>query len=205
MSDSRPSRRPPRSRGVIAGARLTLALALASVLATACGDDAADESPGTTTPTTDASPTTTVDEETAKEEAATAAYLAYWEAYIEATSDPVDPHSPALQELMTGDHQRVVTRNLSDRQARGEAVKWPPGSQAKHEILTSELQEDGSVFITECEIDDSIVYVVHTRDVVNGDVATKLATAVMIQVGDRWRLSESEVIDRWPGAVECVS
>ena len=179
---------------------------LVVLVAGACGgDDGDDESADTTAATTTTAPTTTLDEETQKEEAATAAYLAYWATYVQATADPVDPELPAMQRLITADHQRVVTRNLQDRQARGEAVRHPAGSQATHEIRSAELQADGSVMITECEVDDAVVYMVATGSVVNDEVVTKLATAVMVEVDGSWRIAHSEVIQRWRGVVECAA
>jgi hypothetical protein len=170
----------------------------------ACGGDDDEESTGSTATSTTAAPTTTLDEETRKEEAAKEAYLAYWDAYMEATAEPVDPQLPAMQELMTGDHQRVVTRNLEDRQARGEAVRHPAGSRATHEIRSAELQPDGSVKITECEVDDAVVYVVATGAVIDDEVVTKLATADMVEVDSSWRVAQSEVLQRWRGVVECA-
>jgi hypothetical protein len=182
------------------------ALVGVGLVAGACGgDDGADESADTTAATTTTAPTTTLDEETQKEEAAKAAYLAYWATYDQATADPVDPELPAMQRLITADHQRVVTRNLQDRQARGEAVRHPAASQATHEIRSAELQPDGSVMITECEVDDAVVYVVATGAVVNDEVVTKLATAVMVEVDGSWRIAHSEVIQRWRGVVECAA
>jgi len=170
----------------------------------ACGGDDDEESTSSTASSTTAAPTTTLDAETRKEEGAKAAYIAYWDAYMEATAEPVDPQLPAMQALMTGDHQRVVTRNLEDRQARGEAVRHPAGSQATHEIRSAELQPDGSVKITECEVDDAVVYVVATGAVIDDEVATKLATADMVEIDGSWRVAHSEVIQRWRGVTECA-
>jgi hypothetical protein len=169
-----------------------------------CGGDDEEESTGSTVSSTTAAPATTLNEETAKVEAAKATYLAYWDAYMRATAEPVDPQLPAMQDLMTGDHRRVVTRNLLDRQARGEAVRQPAGSQARHEIRSAELQSDGSVKITECEVDDAVVYVVATGAVIDDAVVTKLATADMVEVDGSWRVAHSEVIQRWQGVVQCT-
>ena len=181
--------------------------ALASVVvlaAGACGgNDGDEESTDQTAPSSTSAPTTTLDEEAQKEEAAKAAYLAYWEAYLEATAEPVDPQLPAMQELMTGDHQRVVTRDLEDRQARGEAARLPPNSQLRHEIHSADLQSDGSVRITECEVNDAIIYDVASGAVINDDVVTKLATATMVDERG-WKIADSTVVGRWPGAVECT-
>jgi hypothetical protein len=183
------------------------ALVGALVLAAgACGGDDGEESSDPPAASTTSAPTTTttLDDETRKEEAAKAAYLAYWEAYMEATTEPVDPQLPAMQQLMTGDHQRVVTRDLDDRQARGEAARLPANSHLRHEVLSAELQPDGSVRITECEVNDAIIYDVVSGAVINDDVVTKLATATMVNEGGSWKIADSVVVRRWPGAVECA-
>jgi hypothetical protein len=182
------------------------ALAGAVALATgACGgDDGDEESTDTTAASSTSAPITTLDEETQKEEAAKEAYLAYWDAYMEATAEPVDPQLPAMQQLMTGDHQRVVTRDLEDRQARGEAARLPTNSHLRHEVLSAALQSDGSVQITECEVNDAIIYDVASGAVINDDVVTKLAAATMVHEGGSWKIADSTVVRRWPGPVECA-
>jgi hypothetical protein len=188
--------------------RVWIAALLGAVVlaAGACGGDDGDESsdPPAASTTSAATTTTTLDDETRKEEAAKAAYLAYWHAYMEATTEPVHPQLPAMQQLMTGDHQRVVTRDLEDRQARGEAARLPANSHLRHEILSAALQPDGSVHITECEVNDAIIYDVVSGAVINDDVVTKLATATMVNEGGRWKIADSAVVRRWPGAVECA-
>jgi hypothetical protein len=169
----------------------------------ACGGDDKEGSTAPTASSTTAAPTTTLDEATRKVEAAKAAYLAYWDAYMRATAEPVDPQLPAMQDLMTGDHQRVVTRDLEERQAKGEATRLPPNTRLEHEILSADLQADGSVHITECEVNDVIVYNVVSGVVINDDIVTKLATATMVDEGSGWRVADSTVIKRWPGAVSC--
>jgi hypothetical protein len=168
-----------------------------------CGGDDDEESTGTTAASTTSAPSTTLDEETQQEEAAKDAYLAYWDAYTKATSEPVDPQLPAMQQLMTGDHQRVVTRDLEDRRARGEAARLPTDSRLRHEILSAELQSDGSVRITECEVNDVVIYNIASGAVLNDDVVTKLATATMVNEDGSWRIADSTVLRRWAGAVEC--
>jgi hypothetical protein len=189
--------------GAVTRAWMAALVAVVVVGGVACGGDDDEESTGSTATSTTAAPTTTLDEETRKEEAAKEAYLAYWDAYMEATAEPVDPQLPAMQELMTGDHQRVVTRDLEDRQARGEATRLPTNSVLKHEVLSAELQADGSVHITECEVNDAIVYNVASDVVINDDIVTKLATATMVDEGGDWKVADSAVVKRWPGAVSC--
>jgi hypothetical protein len=182
-------------------AALAGAVALA---AGACGgDDGDEESTNTTTASSTSAPSTTLDEETQKEEAATAAYLMYDEAFFKSAADPVNPRLPELQALVTGSQQALVTRNLVEMRANGQAVRLPRGSQARQDLRLVELQTDGSVEITSCEVDDSIVYEVATGVVINDDIVTNLISTTMVNQDDRWKLTFSERRKRWPGIVEC--
>ena len=187
------------------GRTLRIAALVGVVLvAGACGDDDSDEGTAdTTAATTTSAPTTTLDEETQKEDAATEALLDYYDAYQEATADPVDPHDADLQALVTGKHKLVVTRNLQERQAKGEAVRLPANTQTSHDIRSAELQPDGTVEIVDCQVDDSIVYDVATGDVVDDDVITKLVIGSMAQEGGAWKVAFTEISDAWPGAGAC--
>jgi hypothetical protein len=170
----------------------------------ACGgDDGDDETADTTAATTTTAPTTTLDEETQKEEAATAAYLMYDDAFFKAAAHPVSPELPELQDLVTGNQQALVTRNLEQLQANGQAVRLPAPSQVRQEPKLVELQADGSVEITSCEVDDSVVYEVATGDVINDDVVTNLISTTMVNQNNAWKLAFSERTKRWPGTVEC--
>ena len=86
----------------------------------ACGGDDDEESTGPTASSTTAAPTTTTTNPSAEVEAA---YLGYWDAYLKAVTEPVNPDLPELQALMTGSHKRVVTRNLRNMQANAHAVR----------------------------------------------------------------------------------
>ena len=84
-----------------------MAVALCASL-TACGGGASgDDGSAATTeqPSTTEAPTTTttVDPQAQALADAEAAYLAYEEASNVAAADPVDPHHPDLQALITGD------------------------------------------------------------------------------------------------------
>jgi hypothetical protein len=175
-----------------------------ALAAGACGgDDGDEESTNTTTASSTSAPSTTLDEESQKEEAAKAALLDYYDAYQEATADPVDPEHVELQALVTGEHKVVVTRNLQARQANGEAVRLPAGTQSSHDIRSAELKPDGSVEIVDCQVDDSIVYQVETGDVVDDDVVTKLVVGSMALDGGAWKVAFTEISAAWPGVGAC--
>jgi hypothetical protein len=169
----------------------------------ACGGDDEEESTGTTAASTASAPSTTLDEETRKEEAAADAYLMYDDAFFKAATNPVDPQLPDLQELVTGSQRSLVTRNLEAMQANGQAVRLPARSKARQDLQLVELQPDGSVDITSCEVDDSILYVVATGAVINDDVVTNLIFTTMVEETGGWKLTFSERRTRWPGIVEC--
>jgi hypothetical protein len=172
----------------------------------ACGgdDEESTESTGSTTTNTTTALTTTVDEETRKEEAAKEAFLGYYEAFFAAAAEPVTPQLPELQRLMTGDQQRIVTRNLDDMRARGHATRLPPDSQRRHDPRVVRLQADGSVEVTSCEVDDSIVYEVETGAVINDDVVTNVISATLVEERGQWKIAFSERTETSPGIVECA-
>jgi hypothetical protein len=174
----------------------------------ACGGDDGggdgEEATDSTTPSTTSAPTTTLDEETRKEEAAKAAYLAYWEAFERASTEPVDPELPELQARMTGDQAQIVIRNLEDMQATGRAARLPRNSQSSHTVSSAELQPDGSVRITDCQVDDAVVYDTTTGAIVNEATVTNLIVATMVQEENAWKVSLAERTQRWPGVVECA-
>jgi hypothetical protein len=191
--------------GVVRSAWIAALAGVVVLVSAACGGDDDEESTDRSAATTTSAPvtTTTLNDDAQKEEAAKAAYLAYWDAYMEATAEPVNPQFPAMQQLVTGAQQRVVTRDLENRQARGEAARLPPNSRLQHEVLSAELQGDGSVQITECEVNDAIVYDIASGAIINDDIVTKLATAEMVNEGGSWKIRDSTVVRRWPGEVEC--
>ena len=176
-----------------------------ALAAGACGgDDGDEESTNTTTASSTSAPTTTLDEETRKEEAAKAAYLAYWVAFERASAEPVDPRSHDLQAWMTGNQARLVVRNLEEMEASKQAARRPANSRSRHRVSATELQADGSVRITDCQVDDAVVYDTTSGAVINDAVVTNLIVATMVQEGDAWKVGLAERTKKWPGVVGCV-
>src|SRR5262245_63252899 len=135
------------------------ALAGAVVVAfAACGGDDDEESTGTTATSSASVPSTSTTDPTAEVEAA---YLAYWDAYLEAVAEPVNPGLPDLQQLVTGAQKTIVTRNLRQLQARGEAVRQRDPSRYRH-IVRAVDRRNGDASIDACVYDDLITYDVAT-------------------------------------------
>jgi hypothetical protein len=193
--------------GAVSRMWIAALVGVAVVGGVACGGDDDEESTESTDPTasnTTAAPTTTLNEESRKEEAAKDAFLDYYEAFFAAAAEPVTPQLPELQRLMTEDQQRIVTRNLEDMRARGHATRLPPDSQRRHDPRVVTLQADGSVDVTSCEVDDSIVYEVDTGAVINDDVVTNVISATLVEDRGQWKVAFSERTETSPGIVECA-
>jgi hypothetical protein len=186
--------------------RVWIAALVCAVLGAAggCGGADDEESTGTTAASTTSAPSTTLDEETQKEQAARDAFLAYHDAVLEAASDPVRPNLPRLQDLVTDEQQRTVTRNLTNLQGSGMAVRAGVGSLSAHDLRSADLHADGSVLIVDCEVDDAVVYEVATGTVVDDDVVTRLVEARMVAEAGKWRVALSRITKEWNGAGECV-
>jgi hypothetical protein len=195
-----------RRRTVVARA-LAVVVALAIISACGGGDDAGDDAstPRPTTTTTEPTTTsTTLDETTQKIEAAKAAYLAYRQAYRTAAAEPVMPHLPEIQALMTGLQQTQITANLEGMQARGEAARLPDNTQEHHEILTASMQPDGSVRLKACSINDAVVYNVATGAIVDDRVTTSILDVTVVQEGDAWKVAGSVITDKQDGQAPCT-
>jgi hypothetical protein len=191
--------------GVVRRAWIAALAGVVVLVSAACGGDDDEESTDRSAATTTSAPvtTTTLDDETQKEEAAKAAYLAYWEAFERASAEPVDSTSPDLRARMTGDQARLVMRNLEEMQALKEAARRPANSRSRHQVSAAELQADGSVRITDCQVDDAVVYDTASGAVINDAVVTNLIVATMVQEGAAWKVALAERTKKWPGVVEC--
>jgi len=186
------------------GVRLrAAAVACALALATAaCGgyDGDGDETTDSTTTSTTSAPTTTVDPRAEVE----AAYLAYWDAYLKAVQEPVDPELPELQALMAGEHIRVVTRNLGNMQGSGQAVRQREGSQYRNVLATVVLDGVNATF-TACTYDDLVTYDTTTGAAIDDSTATKQLEGEMVLEGEQWKVARLVVVAREDGADRCPS
>jgi hypothetical protein len=166
----------------------------------ACGADDEEESTGSTASSTTAAPTTTTPDLRVEVEAA---YLAYWDAYLEASSEPVTPALPELQVLMTGDHKRTVTRNLQDLQGNGRAVRERENSRYRNVLESLEFADEATARLTACSYDDLITYDVATGEPVDDSAATKWLEGQMVREGDRWKVTQLQIVRRENGNDQC--
>jgi hypothetical protein len=179
--------------------------ALAGVVAVgvgACGgdDDEEESRPSAASSTTTAPATTTTADPRVDVEQA---YLAYWDAYLKAVSEPVNPELRELQQLVTGAQRTIVSRNLQQLQARGEAVRLRQPSRYRHVIRTIE-RANVSASVEACVYDDLVTYDVATGVEVDDSVAWKQVHAELAQQQGVWLISYLE-IGRATGDESCAT
>jgi hypothetical protein len=177
-----------------------LVFVVVSLAGAACGGGDDDEAKPPSTPS---DPSTTTTTEPTIEDAK-AAYLSYRRAYRTAAAEPVMPHLPDIQALMTGLQQTQITANLEGMQARGEAARLPDNTQEHHEILSASIQADGSVQLRACSINDAVVYNVASGAIVDDRVTTSFLDVTMVQEGDAWKVADSVITSKQDGAVPCI-
>jgi hypothetical protein len=176
------------------------ALVGVGLVAGACGgSDGDDESADTTAATTTSAPTTTTTNPRAEVEVA---YLAYWDAYLKASMDPVDPQLAELQDRMTGDQKQATTRNLENMQASGHAVRRPEGAQHVHAVIDVSVQ-GGQGLVHACSIDDLVTYDIATGRPVDDSVATKRYEASLVLEAGEWKVRLVTETERIEGIVPC--
>ncbi|HKA84900.1 MAG TPA: hypothetical protein VKD21_13605 [Acidimicrobiales bacterium] len=177
------------------------ALAGAVVVAfAACGGDDDEESTGTTATSSASAPSTSTTDPSAEVEAA---YLAYWDAYLKASSEPVKPDLPELQALMTGDHQRAVARNLRNLQGSGRAVRERENSRYRNVFERADFADEAEASFSACSYDDLVTYDVGTGEPVDDSVATKWLEGQMVREGAAWKVARLEIVRREPGRDQC--
>jgi hypothetical protein len=167
----------------------------------ACGGGDDEEATEPTASSTTAAPTTTLATNPSAE--VEAAYLAYWDAYLEASSEPVTPDLPGLQALMTGVHKRTVTRNLQNLQGNARAVRERENSRHRNVLETLEFADGATARLTACSYDDLITYDVVTGEPVDDSAATKWLEGQMVREGDRWKVAQLQIVRRENGNDQC--
>lgn len=166
----------------------------------ACGGDDDEESTGTTAASTTSAPSTTLANPSSEVEEA---YLAYWDAYLKASSEPVKPDIPELQALMTGDHQRAVTRNLRNLQGSGRAVRERENSRYRNVFGRVEFAGEAEASFSACSYDDLVTYDVATGVPVDDSVATKWLEGQMVREGAAWKVARLKIVSRETGRDQC--
>lgn len=191
--------------------RLAPLLLGATVLLGACGgdDDAsgvtvpADEAT-TTTATTD--PSTTTDPDAEAKEAVEQAYYDQFEAFVTILSrlDPSDPlidaHYAGRQKEQTLD---AIAKNIAD----GTALQAPDDpSRLQADVLSVDVGDDGTTArLVACVVDGIVVVRRDSREVVNDAVVTLRLQHDFVLDSGRWKVTQTERLERKEGVHECAA
>jgi hypothetical protein len=189
-----------RRRNVLGATVVVLALATAG-----CGGGGVDEADATATtvePSTTSEPTpppTTLTDE----QAVLAAYQGYWDTWLVA-NDPPDPDHPDLARYATGAALERDREAISNHRLLRQVVRLPEGSRWRHEPTVESLSGDQAV-VTDCSVDDSTLVDEPSGRVLNDEVASFRLRAVLTSSPDGWRVSASEVLEKWGGVAGCAA
>lgn len=194
----------------------TAAIALAAVvtlaaLASACGStDHGARSTATTEfgPTTESSigstassgsPSTAPDDNAA----VLAAYQQFWQVWLRANNPP-NPDYPDLVTVDEGSQLVGARQTISEHRAKDEVIMLPPDSHYTHQATATLDPHRSTATIVDCAIDDSLLKVIATGEVVNGDTTTQLIQAQMHLTDKRWKVTSLKFVQEWPGEAQCA-
>lgn len=210
VGERRKRREARMAPDVLRGPILLAVVAL--VVLSACGrnETAAPPTTTTTTPapssslgtTTTTEATTTTVSVDATEQAVLAAYDGYFDAILKA-NDPPDQSSPVLREYATGEAFQSVFEAAQANRLAGRSLRLPEGSVTEHRAEVISI-EGGEATVRDCAVDDVLVVRTDTGEVLNDAVATQLRTATLIQEEGSWKVSFTELEERWEGIAGCA-
>ena len=135
--------------------------------------------------------------------AAGEAYIAFEEAVAAAGAIP-DPDFPALRETATGQALADAVEQLRAWQLSGRVTRAVGPVTDGVRVTGASLTTEG-VRVRACEVNDDQVVIADSGQVVNADVVTRLYDVTVVQEGDRWKVSQLRVVERWEGVAGCAS
>jgi len=131
------------------------------------------------------------------------AYTAYWDARFAANSGTPNPEDPALVAHASGAQLEAVIaetqRNLDD----GVAFQASPVPADYRRVTVISVDGDRAE-VQECFVDDVQVVDRTTGQIVNDVVATQSVSGTLRLVDGTWRVSGSDLVQRWEGVAGCA-
>ncbi|MDQ3573448.1 MAG: hypothetical protein M3404_00750 [Actinomycetota bacterium] len=122
----------------------------------------------------------------------------------EANDPAPNPDHPELAVYATDRAREGVARAARENQAKGIGVRKPPNSrtQDKVEVLSF---DGGTATARDCSVDDGLVVELGTGRVLNADVVTRLETVFLVKENGRWKVSATQVEQKWSGIAGCAA
>jgi hypothetical protein len=119
----------------------------------------------------------------------------------EAAASRADPNDPGLRHHHTGaELSRLIQLNAGLR-ARGEYASFAPDSRHGERLVAMARLDDSRIDLTTCVLDDAIVRVRDTGEVVNDHVSLAHVIELMVQEDGVWKLAARDI--RRPAEGEC--
>ena len=132
-----------------------------------------------------------------------ARYVGFWDARLAANGEVPNPDDARLREFATGEQlERVVAEtraNLDQGRALRQAVN-PSGMQR---VTVIEVDGDHAV-VQECVVTDGVIVRLDTGKVVDDAVATHSVRGELVRVDGIWKVSATQLIQRWEGVAGCA-
>lgn len=155
--------------------------------------------------TTTAPPeTTTTTVAPTPEEEALAGYQGYWSAVNEAFAPPqVRPEYPALRQYATGQLLPEILKSAQDAKAEKVVARIPDGAQYSHRAEIVSIDEDTAT-VRDCSINDEVIEVAGTGEIVDDGVSTRLYVAMMVREGGQWKVAVLDRVEGWEGVAGCA-
>lgn len=181
--------------------RKVLAALMAAVLLAGCGSANGDgalviEDPP---PKPDASQVT----DPAVEEEILAAWRGYGDALDEVYRGTPDPDSPLLAEYTTGQTLENIRAAAARNREEGITTALPEDSVSEEWPEVVSVNGDTAT-VRSCEVDDGLLVIAETGEVLDDDVVTYLIGATLVREGGRWKVSYDSVEDEWEGVAGCA-
>jgi hypothetical protein len=118
-------------------------------------------------------------------------------------SERADSPAPALEEVATGPQLERTRAEAQANKAAGVAFKAAAPSVARRDVNVESIEGD-LARLTDCAVNDGVVYRISTGEVLSDSVSTRSIDAVMRRVGDRWLLESTSVVQEWEGVAGCA-
>lgn len=171
----------------------------------ACGADKTPETLPPTKPVTTVATTTTVLDPV--EKAVIDAWIGASQVLDEAKNSGDYENHPQLKEFyLPGELFQATKAQLAEERSRNEKVRYPEPSVSSHEVRVVKI--DGiTASITDCFVDDRIVFDGVTGAVLNDEVGTyeQIGELVRNETTGQWRASGRKTIGELEGAQRCDS
>lgn len=130
-------------------------------------------------------------------------YIAYWDARIAANTGVPNPQDPALARYATGRQLEGVIAETQKNLDEGKAFQPSPHPANFRRVTVVSINGD-SAQVQECFVDDGQVIERATGRVLNDAVSTQSVLGNLQRIDGQWRVSGSDLVQRWEGVGGCA-